>query len=252
MILGGTRFTGSARRRPAPRVIDVEVRPKHETLYEVLVVAPTASNRQIRRVARALRRNLPDSMALHDVCLAEQVLGRANLRGEYDALLDRLRAANQPIPNIGAAIEGSRLVPSFATRMGKAGRAGASATGKVLLFLFQMALALLLIIGLAVGLGMKSSKYNTDPYKIPEYKPIEIPKFEFDPKLYEYKPIVIPKFEFDPKPYEYKPIVIPKFDFDPKRYEHKPIVIPKFDPPGRDRPTYEDKALQHAVPEGAD
>src|SRR5512140_2124465 len=138
MVPGGTRFTGPARPRPVPRVIDVEVRPKQETLYEVLVVAPTASCREIRKVARALRRNLPDATALHDVCLAEQVLGRADLRAEYDALINRLRAANQPIPNIGAAFEGSRLTPSFATRMGKAGRAGASATGKVLLFLFQM------------------------------------------------------------------------------------------------------------------
>jgi hypothetical protein len=250
MVPGGTRFTGPAHPRPAPRVIDVEACPKQETLYEVLVVAPTASNREIRKVARALRRNLPDATALHDVCLAEQVLGRADLRAEYDALLGRLHAANQPIPNIGAAIEGSRLVPSFATRMGKAGRAGASATGKVLLFLFQMALALLLIVGLAIGLSMKSSKY--EQYKVPEYKPIVIPRFEFDPKPYEYKPIVIPKFEFDPKPYEYKPIVIPKFEFDPKQYEYKPIVIPKFDLPKQDLPTYEDKALQHAVPGGTD
>ena len=232
MVPGGTRFTGPARPRPAPRVIDVEVRPKQDTLYDVLVVAPTAPCREIRKVARALRRNLPDATALHDVCLAEQVLGHPDLRREYDALLRRLHAANQPIPNIGAAIEGSRLTPSFATRMGKAGRAGASATGKVLLFLFQMALALLLIVGLAVGLSVKSSKYDTDKYRIPEYKPIVIPKFEFDPKLYEYKPIELPKFEFDPK-----------------RYEIKPIEIPKFERPKHALPTYEDRALQHVVPE---
>jgi hypothetical protein len=86
-------------------VIDVDVRQPHETLYEVLVVSPDASSREIRRVARALRRNLPDHSTLHDVCVAEQVLGRKKLRSEYDALLARLRAENQPVPRIGVAVE---------------------------------------------------------------------------------------------------------------------------------------------------
>src|SRR4051812_45910558 len=127
MVSGGTRFTRSARGRPAPRVIDVDVRPQHETLYDVLVVSPVAPSREIRRIARALRRNLPDASALHDVCLAEQVLGRAELRSEYDALLARLSAANQPMPRIGAAIEGTRLGPGVATRFGSAGRKGVTA-----------------------------------------------------------------------------------------------------------------------------
>jgi hypothetical protein len=98
-------------------VIDVDVRSAHKTLYEVLAVPPRTSSRQIRRIARALRRKLPETSAFHDVCLAEQVLGHQELRAEYDALLARLRAAKQPVPNIGAAIEGSRLGPSFLERL---------------------------------------------------------------------------------------------------------------------------------------
>src|SRR5215475_12553799 len=108
MVSGGARFTGS-KPRAASRVIDVDVRPKHDTLYDALVVSPQASTREIRKVAATLRRNPPDHGALHDICLAEQVLGRANLRTEYDALLARLRAAGQPVPKIGTAIEGATL-----------------------------------------------------------------------------------------------------------------------------------------------
>jgi hypothetical protein len=120
---GGTRFTAPERAGPAPRVIDVEVRSAHKTLYEVLAVPPRMSSRQIRRIARALRRKLPETSVLHEVCLAEQVLGHHDLRAEYDALLARLRAAKQPVPNIGVAMEGSRLGPSFLERL----RASASA-----------------------------------------------------------------------------------------------------------------------------
>jgi len=131
MVFGGTRLTHPERPPAAPRVIDVEVRPPHKTLYEVLVVPPRTSSRQIRRIARDLRRKLPETSALHDVCLAEQVLGRTDLRAEYDALLARLRTAKQPLPKIGVAIEGSRPGPSFMARVGSASRAGANAVGKV-------------------------------------------------------------------------------------------------------------------------
>jgi hypothetical protein len=180
-------------RRPPPRIIDVEARPRHETLYDVIVVPPTASSREIRKVARALRRHLPDTFALHDVCLAEQVLGRVDLRAEYDALLRRLEIAKQPMPKIGVAIEGARLGPSFATRVGSAGRASANAAGKALRSFLQFALALVVIFALIAVISSKSSPY--DKFKIPDYKPIVLPRFEFDLKPYEYKPIVLPKLE---------------------------------------------------------
>jgi hypothetical protein len=222
----GTRFTGAApgaARRAPPRVIDVDVRPKHETLYDVLVMAPDAPTREIRRVSRALRRNLPDASELHDVCLAEQVLGRADLRAEYDGLLARLRAAGQRIPKIGAAIEGSRLPPSLAERVGSAGRAGASAAGKALWRFLQVSFLILILIGIIVAIGSSSSRYNHDKYKLPEFKPVHLPKLElppFDPKLLEYqvRPIEIPKLEL-PK---LDPIPVPKLP---------PIQIPRYQPP---------------------
>src|SRR3954468_20543814 len=110
MVSGGTRFARPGRSSTAPRVIDIEVRPPHKTLYEVLVVPPTTPSRQIRKIARALRRNLPNLSDLDDVCLAEQVLGRRDLRAEYDALLARVRTAKLTLPQIGPAIEGSRPV----------------------------------------------------------------------------------------------------------------------------------------------
>src|SRR5262245_57178700 len=156
MVFGGTRFARSERRRRSgatPRVFDVEVRPPHKTLYEVLVVPSTTSTRQIRRIARALRRNLPNTSDLHDVCLAEQVLGRPDLRARYDALLARVRAAKQAMPEIGAAIEGSRLGPSFGSRMTSAGRAGTTAAGRVFKLLLQFALVIFLIVLAFAGLG---------------------------------------------------------------------------------------------------
>src|SRR5215475_8117680 len=136
MVSGGTRFARPKRSRAAPRVIDVDVdvRPPHKTLYEVLVVPPTTSSRQIRKIARALRRNLPNMSDLDDVCLAEQVLGRRDLRAEYDALLARARAAKLTVPEIGTAIEGSR--PASAPDVGSpapfagVGRARADAEGE--------------------------------------------------------------------------------------------------------------------------
>jgi hypothetical protein len=220
MVPGGTRFTRSERPRPALRVIDVQARPRHETLYDVLVVPPTASRREIRRIARALRRNHPDPSVLHDVCLAEQVLGRAGLRAEYDALLARLRAAKQPMPRIGVAIEGARLGPAFATRVGEAG----VAAGRLFKLIFQVAVVVVVIIVIAAGLGSTSSRYDRDRYKIPELRPIELPRF--DPKLFEIKP------------YEYQ---IPKLEI-PK------LEIPKLDPPRLDLPPFEYRAPKYPIP----
>lgn len=237
-----TRFTRPARSRPAPRVIDVidvDVRPKHETLYDVIVVSPDASSREIRRVARALRRNLPDTSALHDVCLAEEVLGRAELRREYDALLARLHAASQPIPRIGPAIEGTRLGPEVAPR---SGNAGGQAGGQALKGVFQVGFAILMLIALFVLVGSRGSKYSADTYKIPEFKPIQFPKL--DPSLYEYKyrPIELPKFElpkYEPPKYEPPKIEIPKIkipDYQPPKlelpkYDLRKIELPKYEVP---------------------
>src|SRR5262249_40147431 len=156
MVSGGTRFTSTKRRAP-PRVIDVDVRPRHETLYDALVVAPNASTREIRRVARALRRHHPDSRAIHDICLAEEVLGPANLRGEYEAPLARLRAAGQPMPKIGTSIEGAPLGPSLATRVGNASRAGAGAAGKAFVTLLRVGFILLILIGVIIAVGSSRS-----------------------------------------------------------------------------------------------
>jgi hypothetical protein len=174
MVSGGARFTGGAKPKAAPRVIDVEARPRHETLYDALVVPPDTSTREIRRVARTLRRNHPDSGALHDICLAEEVLGRASLRTEYDALLARLRAANQPIPKIGTAIEGSSLGPSFASRAATASAAGAAAAGRLVRTLLKVAFIGGMLIAVCVALGTGKSR---DPYKID----VHVPKFEFHP-----------------------------------------------------------------------
>src|SRR5215468_7503846 len=132
MVFGGARFARSKRSGAAPRVIDVDVRPPHKTLYEVLVVPPTTSSRQIRKIARALRRNLPNMSELDDVCLAEQVLGRRGLRAEYDALLARARTAKLTVPQIGTAIEGSRPAAAPAPApapFASVGRASADAEG---------------------------------------------------------------------------------------------------------------------------
>lgn len=198
MVSGGTRFARRGRPRPAPRVVDAEVRPPHKTLYEVLVVPPATSSRQIRRIARALRHNLPNLADLDDVCLAEQVLGRRELRAEYDALLARARAAKLTLPQIGAAIEGSRPgaaaadpVPPPVPRpapfssVGSVGRARADSSDQSVKILLRVgAAAAVLIIG-AVG---KSGKHDSDRYRMPEIRPIQVPRVE--PLK-----IDIPKFE---------------------------------------------------------
>jgi hypothetical protein len=230
MASGGTRFTRPARTRPGrrtrpvPRMVYVDARAQPETLYDVLVVSPSASSREVRRVARALRRNLPDTSALPDVCLAEQVLGRAELRRDYDALLARLRAANQPMPRIGVAIEAGRLGPSFTTRFGSAGQR--TVNDQIIKLVRQVAYVLLAIIVL-VGISSTCRTTRVDRVTLPAYKPIRLPKL--DPALleYKYRPIEIPKIEI-PK------LEIPKIEI-PK------LEIPKFKPP-RIAP------LAHAVP----
>src|SRR4051812_4883027 len=175
MVFGGTRFTRPARRRAAPGVTDAEVRPAHKTLYEVLVVPPVTSSRQIRRIARALRRNLPNLSDLDDVCLAEQVLGRRDLRAEYDALLARARAAKQALPQIGAAIEGSRPAARFPARSAGVGGASADADrgGNVILRV-AATISALAIVGAGLGAG---NRHKTDRYR-PGRPPIEVPRID--------------------------------------------------------------------------
>ena len=186
MAFGGTRFARPKRSRAAPRVIDVDVdvRPPHKTLYEVLVVPPTTSSRQIRKIARALRRNLPHMSDLDDVCLAEQVLGRRDLRAEYDALLARARAAKLTVPQIGTAIEGSRpaappAAPPSPAPFASVGRASADAEGEGgKLPLRGLAAIAVLVVGI-VGAGVgKGGRHETGRYRTPELQPIELHKFE--------------------------------------------------------------------------
>jgi len=179
MVSGGTRFARPRRPRAAPRVIDVEVRPPHKTLYEVLVVPPATSSRQIRRIARALRGNLPSLSDLDDVCLAEQVLGRRDLRTEYDALLARARAAKLTLPQIGAAIEGSRPAASSPARF--TGVAGANRGGSVGLRVAAVISALAIVgAGLGAGNRHKPDRYRTPvpPIVIPEIPRIDVPRIE--------------------------------------------------------------------------
>ncbi|TMQ05769.1 MAG: hypothetical protein E6J91_39855 [Deltaproteobacteria bacterium] len=221
MVFGGPRFAHPerpARPDPAPRVIDVEARSPHKTLYEVLVVPPRTSSREIRRIARALRRHLPETPDFHDVCLAEQVLGRADLRAEYNALLARLRAAKQPIPNIGPAFEGARLGPSVTTRLGRAGRVTTPAAGKAIVRILQVALVIVLVAIIATVGG----KSRSDRYRSPEIRPIQIP--DIDLKRFELKPIDIPKFDL-PK------LDVPKFDATTLDPEVKKLLLhPPRDP----------------------
>lgn len=171
---------------PAPRIIDVHARPAHETLYDALVVDRAESSRKIRQVARELRRNLPDPGALHDICLAEEVLGRPDLRREYDALLARVRAAGQRLPKIGTAIEAEPLAPK-----------GPSIFGKLLgrTTIVAVLFAGGLVWGV-IGGGSHRKRYEDIEIKMPE-----LPKFQpiqIDPKLFEYKPIPIPKLDLQP------------------------------------------------------
>jgi hypothetical protein len=243
MASGGRRFTPSERPRAAPRVIDVEARPRHETLYDVLVVSPAASSRKIRKIARALRRNHPDASSLHDVCLAEQVLGRADLRAEYDALLARLRAAKLPMPKIGVAIEGERLGPGFAEHLADTGRAA----GKVFKVLLQVALVLAVLVVIATVFPSKTNKYDRYNIKLPDFKPIQIPRF--DPKLFEYdpskyrvpdfKPIDIPRIDLKQLEREYRRPELDRPRIDPPRLDPPKLDRLKRDPPKLDRPKYE-------------
>lgn len=209
MVFGGTRFTRPARPGAAPRVIDVEVRPPHKTLYEVLVVPPTTGSRQIRRIARALRRNLPNLSDLDDVCLAEQVLGRRELRAEYDALLARARAAKLTLPQIGAAIEGTRPAapapapaPAPFSSVGRAS-AGADSGGNAIVILRVAAgISALAIVGAGLGAG---NRHKPDPYRtpappivIPEVPRIDLPRFEIPtPRLDDHHELRLDKIDPD-------------------------------------------------------
>src|SRR4051812_37360047 len=188
MVSGGTRFARPGRSRTAPRGIEVEVRPPHKTLYEVLVVPPTTSSREIRKIARALRCNLPNLSDLDDVCLAEQVLGHRAQRAEYDALLARAGAARLTLPQIGPAIEGTRppgapviasdlppvAVPPPApfSRFGRA--SGSGSDGQELKIVARLAAAVAAVIIAGVG---ASSRHRTDSYPTPDFHPIELPRY---------------------------------------------------------------------------
>jgi hypothetical protein len=184
MVSGGTRFARPGRSRTAPRGIEVEVRPPHKTLYEVLVVPPTTSSREIRKISRALRCNLPNLSDLDDVCLAEQVLGRRELRAEYDALLARAGAARLTLPQIGPAIEGTRPLgaPVVASDLppvppsapfSRIGRDAADSSGDAAKLLIRVAVAAVFLIGALA----KGSKHDTD-HRVPDYPPIQLPRFD--------------------------------------------------------------------------
>jgi hypothetical protein len=179
-------------------VIDVDIRPPHKTLYEVLVVPPTTPSRQIRRIARALRRNLPNLSDLDDVCLAEQVLGRRDLRAEYDALLARVRTAKLTLPQIGPAIEGSRPVapapppPSAPERFSSIGRASAGSSGDAAKLLVRVAIAAVAIVGAGLGAG---SRHKTDDYRPPAFQPNRFPRIE--PLKVDIPRIDLPRLDLD-------------------------------------------------------
>jgi hypothetical protein len=150
----------------------------------VLVVPPTTSSREIRKISRALRCNLPNLSDLDDVCLAEQVLGRRELRAEYDALLARAGAARLTLPQIGPAIEGTRPpgAPVVASDLppvsppapfSRIGRDAASSSGDAAKLLIRVAVAAVFLIGALA----KGSKHDTE-HRVPDYRPIQLPRFD--------------------------------------------------------------------------
>jgi hypothetical protein len=84
-------------------------------LYQTLSIPKTASLRKARRISRRIHRSEHGSPSdVADVAdVAEQVLGDAELRARYDSVLDRLRAANMPIPTIGTLIVGVPLSSAY-------------------------------------------------------------------------------------------------------------------------------------------
>jgi hypothetical protein len=219
MVSGGTRFARPRR----PRAIDVEVRPPHKTLYEVLVVPPTISSRQIRRIARALRRNLPNLSDLDDVCLAEQVLGRRDLRAEYDALLARARATKLTLPQIGAAIEGSRpAAPAPFAGVGRAS-AGADSGGNASVILRVAAgISALALVGAGLGAG---SRHKTDRHR-PELPPIGVPRIDLPPPILDLHELGLDKLDLD------KLVPPSPAKIDPEKRELDRALPTRHAPPG--------------------
>jgi hypothetical protein len=230
MVFGGARFTRPERRRAAPHMIDAEIRPPHKTLYEVLVVPPATSSRQIRRIARALRRDLPNLSDLDDVCLAEQVLGRRDLRAEYDALLARVRAAKLALPQIGAAIEGSRPAARSPARSAGVGgaSAGADKGGSVILRV-AATISALAIVGAGLGAG---NRHRTDRYR-PELPRIDVPRIDLpriDVPRIDLHELGLDKVDPD-KPGLRSPAKIELEKIELEKIELDPALAPRHAPP---------------------
>lgn len=206
-----------------------------ETLYSALGVAESATSRQVKNLAKSIRRDhtTADDF-LHDVCLAEEVLGDAALRAEYDRLLGRLREAGLPLPRIGVAIEGARLEPALASRVGAVGLAGARVGAKILKALFALALIIGVLVLIGIGMGEKSSRYGTrfdyKPIKLPDYSKIYIP-----PPTIDYSRLLAPP----------PPIVIPKIDipeFKVPQYKPRTYRTPKTTHPSTATPRVRSKS----------
>lgn len=206
----------------------IHVSDRADTLYDALGIDQTVSARRVRTMAQAIRRDRTTAEDfLHDVCLAEEVLGDPAARAEYDRLLERLRAAGMPHPKIGVAIEGARLGPSLATRVGAAGMAGARVGGRILkgLAIFGFAIGILILI--AIGIGSKgSSRYSGY-----EYKPIKIKIPEFRPPVIDYSKLYVPPPKIDLKAYDFKmpelepPKPLPKPRVRPQKPKPKPPPV---------------------------
>ena len=194
-------------------------------LYETLGVQPTITSRRVRLIARGMRRALTDGPGLDAACVAEQVLGHAALRAEYDSIVKRLRDANVPVPAIGTAVVVAplpapwprRAVRGLGHAAARAGEALARAIARLARGLFELAK---IFLGLAVFAWLatrcpssRSSKYVPPPplYTPPPYKP---------PPLFTPQPYILPRL--DPAP-----ITVPKLE-DPSKYLER-IKAPRFD-----------------------
>lgn len=179
----------------------IHLSTRADTLYDALGLDETASPRNVRNVAKAIRRDTTTAEDfLHDVCLAEEVLGDPTSRAEYDRLLARLRTAGVPHPKIGVAIEGARLGPSLATRVGAASMTGARVGGRILKGLAVFGFAIGILILIVIGIGSKgSSRYSTY-----EYKPIKIDIPQFRPPVIDYSKLYVPPPKIDFEKYDFK------------------------------------------------